>query len=293
MKHINLLILLIAISMALAFTACSSSDDSDSGGNESEIAPPISIPSNLEAVDLGLPSGTKWANMNVGAYSPEGYGLFFAWGETAGYTSSVSGKTQSDGSYIGYTDRFFEWPSYTNFGTYNASASPDYGFTKYNMTNGPTILEASDDAATANWGSAWRMPTHEEWQELASECFWIWTTSYNGVAGYIVYKVKDAAHKGKRKDSSGDVYDIRTRREDTSFSGSYTTNDTHIFLPAAGGRRESSLNGQGWSGGYWSSGLRSSLVVYAWSLSFYGGEVNADFNGLRWCGQSVRAVCAQ
>lgn len=293
MKHINLLILLIAISMALAFTACSSSDDSDSGGNESEIAPPVSIPSNLEAVDLGLPSGTKWANMNVGAYSPEEYGLFFAWGETTGYTSSVAGKTKSGNYYTGYTDHSFDFTSYK----LSPSSSTSSTFKKYNTGN-DEMLEAEDDAATANWGIAWRMPTHEEWQELKSNCYWEWAASYNGIVGFIVYEAKNAAHKGKMKDRSGTVFDMSTWDVDTSFSGSYTTNDTHIFLPAAGYRQESNLILQGSFGYYWSSELddrRSSYNYNAWYmyLNFRSGSVDADGSTNRWFGHSVRAVCAQ
>ena len=289
MKHINLLILLIAISVALAFTACSSSDDSDSGGNESEIAPPISIPSNLEAVDLGLPSGTKWANMNVGAYSPEEYGLFFAWGETTGYTSSVAGKTKSGNYYTGYTDHSFDWKSY-KFS--NSSTSSTYK--KYNTGN-DEMLEAEDDAATANWGIAWKMPTQAQWQELKSNCYWEWAASYNGIVGCIVYEAKNAAHKGKMKDRSGTVFDMSTWDVDTSFSGSYTTNDTHIFLPAAGYRQESSLTLQGSFGCYWSSELAEFFSFNARYLyfNFRSGEVDADCSTNRWYGQSVRAVCAQ
>ncbi len=210
-------------------------------------------------VDLGLPSGTLWATTNVGATTPQGYGLFFAWGETTGYSSSST----SDG-------RSFDWASYTtNFGTYDASASPDYGFTKYNVTNGPTVLESADDAAAANWGSAWRMPTHEEWQELANNCYWEWTTDYNGtsVEGYIVYATKAG--------------------------GSYSLSDTHIFLPAAGYRDGTSLRGQGWDGYYWSSSLHSDSSNLAWYLDFDGGYVRAGLNDFRCRGQSVRPVCAQ
>ena len=239
-------------------------------------------------VDLGLPSGTLWATTNVGATSPEGYGDYFAWGETEPYYSSQSPLTWKTGKTAGY-----QWASYTKFGTHDLHASPDYGFTKYNNTNGPTTLDAVDDAATANWGSAWRMPKHEEWQELADNCYWEWTTSYNGVAGYIVYEAKNAAHKGKMKGSSGTVYDISSGSEVGLISG-YTTNDTHIFLPAAGYRNGTGLFYQGSRGLYWSSSLDSRYSNGAWNLHFDGGLVNAD-NGssYRLAGLPVRAVCAQ
>ena len=123
------------------------------------------------AVDLGLPSGLKWAPCNVGATKPEEYGNYYAWGETA---------TKSD----------YSWD------TYKYGSSSD-ALTKYcndssrgkdGFTDDLTTLEAADDAAAVNWGDAWRMPTDAEWQELIDNCDWIWTDDYNdtGVAGCIV-----------------------------------------------------------------------------------------------------------
>jgi len=291
MKQFNSLFLLYAISLAFAFTACSSSDDSDD-----KTPQPVDLtPAGVVAVDLGLPSGTKWANMNVGASKPEDYGLFFAWGETKGYSSSILDKefNESENVYIAYTDRSFDWATY--------KFSPDnwiqpnrrpLNFKKYN--NYGDILEAEDDVATANWSSKWRMPTHAEWQELARNCYWEWATSYNGVAGFIVYEAKNAAHKGKMKDSSGTVCDMSTWDVDTSFSGSYTTNDTHIFLPAAGYRRDTRLYGHDSYCGYWSCELHTTDVYYAWFLYSYDGYVLADGDKFgREFGQSVRPVQAQ
>ena len=238
-------------------------------------------------VDLGLPSGTLWATTNVGATSPECYGDYFAWGETEPYYSSQSPLTWKTGKTAGYA-----LASYTKFGTYDSSASPDYGFTKYNKTNGPTTLDAVDDAATANWGSAWRMPKNEEWQELAENCYWEWTTSYNGVAGYIVYEAKNAAHKGKMKGSSGTVYDISSGSEVGLISG-YTTNDTHIFLPAAGYRGGTILGPQGSTGYYWSSSLYSDYSYYACLVDFIDGYVGAGSRTYRYAGFSVRPVLVQ
>lgn len=100
-----------------------------------------------EWVDLGLPSGLKWATCNVGAYSPEEAGDYFAWGETStksGYTSISYGKSWGD---IGGN--------------------------------------SSRDAARANWDGIWRMPTDAEFQELVDNCIWTWTTQ-NGKNGYKV-----------------------------------------------------------------------------------------------------------
>jgi hypothetical protein len=93
-----------------------------------------------EAVDLGLPSGTLWATVNVGATSPEECGDYFEWG----------------------------------------TITPDDKFAdaKFDISG-----DSRYDAATANWGEKWRMPTRSEIQELINHCAWEWTT-LNGVEGW-------------------------------------------------------------------------------------------------------------
>lgn len=100
-----------------------------------------------EWVDLGLPSGLKWATCNVGADSPEEYGDYFAWGET------------------------------TTKSSYESST--------YSYSSNPTTLPLDRDAAYNNWGTSWRMPTNAEFSELVDNCTWTWTTQ-NGVKGYKV-----------------------------------------------------------------------------------------------------------
>ena len=119
-----------------------------------------------EWVDLGLPSGLKWATCNIGATAPEGYGHYFAWGET------------------NPKDNY-------NLGTYKyCNGSPD-ALTKYNTkttfgtVDNKTILELTDDAAFVNWGGKWRMHTKAEHDELIKNCTWTWTIQ-DGVKGYKV-----------------------------------------------------------------------------------------------------------
>ena len=107
-----------------------------------------------EYVDLGLPSGLKWAKCNVGASSPEEYGLYFAWGETTGYTaddvtSGVRSFTQDE---------------------YNAGPAASIS----------ANLTLEQDAAHVNMGGNWRMPTKTEYQELIDNCDDTWTDDYNG-----------------------------------------------------------------------------------------------------------------
>ena len=118
-------------------------------------------------VDLGLPSGLKWATCNLDATKPEDYGNYYAWGEIATQDSSYTWSTYkyANGSSITLTK-------------YNNSSSNG-------IVDNKTTLEAADDAATQNWGGNWRMPTIGEWQELIDNCAWTWTT-LNGVNGYEV-----------------------------------------------------------------------------------------------------------
>ena len=105
-------------------------------------------------VDLGLPSGLKWANMNVGASSPEDYGNYYAWGETT---------TKSN-----YTRDSYQYHNGSSF-----------------LHIGSNISGTQYDVARAQWGGSWRLPTEAEIQELVDRCSWTWTT-YNGVNGYKV-----------------------------------------------------------------------------------------------------------
>lgn len=126
----------------------------DTGGSTSNMV------NGHEYVDLGLPSGLKWATCNVGASKPEDYGSYYAWGET-------------------------EEKSTYNWSTYLDSPNRDgNSFTKY-ATNKKTTLDPDDDVAHVKWGGAWRMPTNVEQYELRGKCTWTWTTQGN-VKGYKV-----------------------------------------------------------------------------------------------------------
>ena len=170
-----------------------------------------------EYVDLGL--SVKWATCNVGASKPEDYGNYYAWGETTTKSS--------------YTE--------SNSKTYGKSMGDIAGNSIY-------------DAATANWGGAWRMPTKAEMQELRDRCNWKWTTQ-NGVNGYKV-------------------------------TG---PNGNSIFLPVAGCRLGSSLGSAGSLGYYWSSTPFGSGSSGAYYLYFYSGYHHMD-SDYRILGHCVRPV---
>lgn len=126
-----------------------------------------SVHNGHEFVDLGLPSGTKWATCNVGATTPEGYGDYFAWGETEPNT-------------------IYDWTTY-KYCDGSGSRITKYatGYSYSNTPDGLTELEMTDDAAYINWGGSWRIPTEEEMTELINNCNWTWVTQ-NGVNGYKV-----------------------------------------------------------------------------------------------------------
>lgn len=125
-------------------------------------------PELYEWVDLGLPSGILWATCNVGATKPEEYGLYFAWGETEGYTGITDTKnfTQSD----------YKWcnSSNTTLTKYNNNSS-------YGTVDTLTTLEQVDDAAYTS-DKTCRMPTKEELEELTVNTTSTWET-LNGVNG--------------------------------------------------------------------------------------------------------------
>ena len=206
-------------------------------------------PSPVEYVDLGLPSGLKWAKCNLGASKPSDYGDYYSWGETA---------PKAD----------YDWPTYKWM---QAGKSNSNYITKYTVADGQTwgiwydssgafigdnktVLAAADDAATANLGSPWRMPTAVEIKELIDNCTWIWTTQ-DGVEGYQV----DGP------------------------------NGNAIFLPIAGYYEGSVLKEAGSQGRYWLSSL-STFESYNADYLFFDSGAYGRYYYYRYCGFSVRPV---
>lgn len=139
----------------------------------SEVEPTDKTPNGVVAVDLGLSSGTLWANRNIGALSNEAYGDYFAWGETEGYNS---GKT------CFYWDTY-KWCNGSNSTMTKYCHDSSYGYSGF--TDNKSILDPEDDAAYVNWGSKWRMPTDAQLNELKENCTWVWKT-VNDIKGYKV-----------------------------------------------------------------------------------------------------------
>ena len=221
-----------------------------------------------EFVDLGLPSGTKWASCNVGAEKPEDFGLYFAWGETEGYIAYRGEGSNSGTTYItdangNDTDKGFYWGDYkfTTAATGATDSTFRGGLTKYNnksasgVVDNKLVLEVVDDAAYVS-DKTCRMPTKADFEELTANTTSKWET-LNGI-------------KGRRFTSK--------------------TNGNSIFVPAAGGCNGGSVSGVGSFGFLWSSSLYESSSRLAWNLYFFSDDVYVYDYVNRCYGFSVRAV---
>ena len=187
----------------------------------------VKLSRSREAVDLGL--SVKWANCNVGAKSPEEYGDYFAWGET---------KTKS---------------KYTKYNSVICDLSISE-LKSRGIIGSDGNLTVAYDAATANWGGGWRMPTLDEMKELCNNCSWSWTTQ-NGVNGYMI-------------------------------TG---PNGNSIFLPDAANRNGAGGYSRGSSVDYWSGTLYEYNSRYAYGLDFNGGRWNWSYDSC-YDGHTVRPV---
>jgi len=193
-----------------------------------------------EYVDLGLGSGTLWATHNLGATNPEDYGDYFAWGEIVPNKETYTWATTA-------------WVYYENgslhFSKYNTDS-------QYGEIDNKTELDPEDDAATANMGPEWRMPTRDEITELVENCTWEWT-ELNGVNGYQV-------------------------------TG---PNGNSIFLPAAG---ESAKYSIGVRGCYWSSSMSFIAPDHYFPTNannlYFASDVEQLNGSSRFMGCTVRAV---
>ena len=150
---------------------------SSSSRNVVKISEPDGYINGHGYVDLGLPSGTKWAMCNIGAISPEQHGDYFAWGETKGFNN---GKTETSWS-------TYKWcnGSYKSLTKYNTER-------KYGVVDGKTELVFEDDAAYVNWGAAWRMPSYIQFCELINSSYTttVWSVQ-NGSFGFMIISKKN------------------------------------------------------------------------------------------------------
>ena len=193
-------------------------------------------------VEIG---GLKWATMNVGANSITDYGLYFQWGDTQGYTASQVGSGEGQ-KYFGWSD-------------YKYSDNGTTAMTKYNSTDGKTVLDLDDDAAQGAWGGSWKMPTFEEFETLSAETTNVWVYNYNGSG------VNGRLFKSKSDETKT------------------------LFFPAGGNCRDGKMTYNGSLGDYWFSSLLSNNNNWARCFMFRYENSYVSY-GDRFGGLAVRAV---
>lgn len=185
-------------------------------------------------VDLGLPSGTKWSDRNLGASATSDFGNYYSWGEIS---FKETYKTSAYKWYNGNVNVITKYNTDSAFGT----------------VDNKTVLEPADDAAIANWGGSWKVPSKEQWEELINNCDWTWSAQ-NGNNGYII-----------------------TSR----------TNGSSIFLAASGYYSESGGTNINSGGSYWACSLNDPHI--ASNLSFSVSSILVH-QGYRHLGQTIRPV---
>ena len=205
-------------------------------------------------VDLGLPSGRKWATHNIDVTMQNGFTKsiyqyecsFFSWGNTFG----VNPISTSAFSY--------------NWGTGNDGP--------YASTPGASLTGNAGlgyDAAFANFGNSWRLPTTEDFAELFNSS----NTKYVDASGT---EIADATNK------------LTTINGIRGICLMSKANGKTIFFPCSGMGNGTSWNNRGSGGYYWSSSLYS--PTYGRNLSLYSGGVNPQNNSNRFYGFAVRPV---
>ncbi len=208
-------------------------------------------------VEIEMTVGTetqkyKWATMNIGANSATEVGQYFAWGGVNGQVPSSS--TFNPG--FSWSNCPFAATTNPKFNKYVPDSKTSYladGFSG----DTKTVLDLTDDAANANWGGSWRMPTKEEFDALCALQTKSWKTNYNA-SGVNGYEFTDA-------------------------------NSNSIFLPAAGYGFGTVFDNASDLGYYWSSSLYTDDPIFAYYLDFIDGHAYTNFLD-RYYGHSVRAL---
>lgn len=195
-----------------------------------------------EFVDLDLPSGTVWAKYNIGAKTETDYGLYFQWGDTQGYSASQVGSASEGKKEFLFND-------------YKYADSVSGKTTKYNETDGKTVLDADDDAVIAHMGGEWRMPTKDDIDELVANTN-VEKIEKNGVFIAVFSSKLDATKK--------------------------------LFIPLAGDAYNSTIENEGHGGLIWSKTMNEDWT-FPYRLTTNGtiGRVGTQF---RYSGCNIRGV---
>ena len=274
-------------------------------------------------VDLGIKDAEGkplyWKETNLGANNAFDPGDYYMWGATALMYSAVD-RSKTDGAFTFVTENPYgdnyknTWDASLGFnfnnvpfadGVFKNNDGERNVFTKYTTIDkyaksgtpdNITTLQPEDDAATAK-NANWHTPTYDELVALATNCVLVWTFDYNstGNAGYIVYKAKNGADKGKvNMNGTWKMWDAANSKYITNTGSAptgYSTSDIHIFLPAAGYGNNTELLSKNTAGAYCSSDLNNtSRNDYVGAVNFNKSVFNIAYNYFRSYGFSVRPV---
>ena len=231
---------------------------------------PIPDPYNGHAyVDLGLPSGTLWAKMNVGAQTETDYGLYFAWGETEGYADAST--------------KAFSWDDY--------KYDPEGSNPKYYSGDSLINLDLEDDAAHVNMGGDWHMPN-------TTQCYELFRVTKNGfvtnTGAFTQYAWSDTNGYSSPTETTATISGWGTagyfffKNTYISVTDAITAED-YLFIPAAGYCEDGRAVKVGVMGRIWASALNSPLIEQAWGFSFHNNRTSVSYFN-RFGGQSVRGV---
>ena len=258
MKYNSLRLAIVAFVLGLSaayVTSCSNDDD------------PVPQPADThEAVDLGLPSGTKWAATNIGSSKESEIGLYFAWGEVVGY-----GSDPKDGRPFLLGDYKWGDESLGMFGITKYQIPDGYDGSDENhpkcswyddngnfIGDGKAQLDPEDDAAATLWGNGWRMPTKADVEELVANCTYEWTTLEGTEGAKLTSKI----------------------------------NGKSIFLPACGDRGNGDIHWVGVEGYYWASTVATATNALA-DMIYFSSEKNLPafaHYARRFGGRNIRPV---
>ena len=226
------------------------------------------------AVKIG---NVYWATTNIGANTPTDMGWYFYWAGKTGYVHDGSKWVAAqDGSELAGAFYLESTPYHTgsddkkNWTKYVPTDKSEY-WTGTGDPDNKTVLDPEDDAARANWGGFWRMPTSAEFQAMMNATYWAWDSTDNG---YYVYTPNPATDAGKMN-SSG--------------AGTYNKSNALLFFPATGCGMAAGHSYAGTTGYYWSSTLKLSDPSYAFYLQFTSANLTQG-GGRRSYGLSVRPV---
>ena len=245
----------------------------------------LALNSNYKMIDLGLTSGTLWADRNIGATDIYDGGKLFQWGDPTPY--DIPEHTNDT---INAGQKMFKW------GDYKWNPSGDGStFTKYNSTDGKITLDPEDDAAHVNMGGTWKMPTKEQVTELFKETTQelyakltddsdpvkVANGTYNKNCGYVSWTYI-GGHTSR--EANGKITHMKLLS---------TSNGNFLVVPSSVSVFDGGVYTVGRDGHFYLSSLSSRGVDRSWSGYFHNDGYGVDETQNRYFGIGVRGVVGQ